>query len=221
MIWLAIVGCRDRSDERRLACCAAPAAAGPGADDIGVVHLDVAFQAFARVWRRRGLRSSGLRRAGLRPAGMRKFAERSREDGVTIDRADEASYEEAIAGFSRQALEAALAGDLARGLNACVECCDRHASPGRIALRWRSHDGREGSSRSANSRSARRASPMSLSRMASSLGTSWPASCRAFPISLTVILGAWRAGAVYQPLFTAFGPKAIEHRLAMSGRNSS
>src|SRR5271167_142690 len=49
LIRLAIVGCRDRSDERRLACCAAPAAAGPGAADIGVVHLDVAFQAFARV----------------------------------------------------------------------------------------------------------------------------------------------------------------------------
>src|SRR5208337_1938269 len=49
LIWLAIVRCRDRSDERRLACCAAPAAAGPGAAEIGVVHLDVAFQAFARV----------------------------------------------------------------------------------------------------------------------------------------------------------------------------
>src|SRR5271165_5913462 len=44
-----IVRCRDRSDERRLACCAAPAAAGPGAAEIGDVHLDVAFQAFARV----------------------------------------------------------------------------------------------------------------------------------------------------------------------------
>ena len=33
---------------------------------------------------------------------------------MTIDRTDEASYEEAIAGFSREALEATLAGDLAR-----------------------------------------------------------------------------------------------------------
>ncbi|MEE7548460.1 AMP-binding protein, partial [Xanthomonas sp. Kuri4-1] len=30
---------------------------------------------------------------------------------------------------------------------------------------------------------------------------------------LIVVLGTWRAGAVYQPLFTAFGPKALEHRL--------
>ena len=34
---------------------------------------------------------------------------------------------------------------------------------------------------------------------------------------LIVVLGTWRAGAVYQPLFTAFGPKALEHRLAASG----
>ena len=29
--------------------------------------------------------------------------------------------------------------------------------------------------------------------------------------------GTWRAGAVYQTLFTAFGPKAIEYRLERSG----
>ena len=31
-----------------------------------------------------------------------------------------------------------------------------------------------------------------------------------------MILAAWRIGAVYQPLFTAFGPKAIEHRIKMA-----
>lgn len=34
---------------------------------------------------------------------------------------------------------------------------------------------------------------------------------------LVVILGTWRAGGVYQPLFTAFGPKSLEHRLSSSG----
>src|SRR5208282_6144767 len=33
LIWLAVVRCRNRSDERRLACSAAPTAAGPGAAD--------------------------------------------------------------------------------------------------------------------------------------------------------------------------------------------
>ena len=36
------------------------------------------------------------------------------------------------------------------------------------------------------------------------------------PELVVVILGTLRAGAVYQPLFTAFGPKAIEHRLEVS-----
>ncbi|TIW30737.1 MAG: AMP-binding protein, partial [Mesorhizobium sp.] len=36
------------------------------------------------------------------------------------------------------------------------------------------------------------------------------------PELVALILGAWRIGAVYQPLFTAFGPKAIEHRLSYS-----
>ena len=37
------------------------------------------------------------------------------------------------------------------------------------------------------------------------------------PDLVTVVLGALRAGAAYQPLFTAFGPKAIQDRLTMSG----
>ena len=36
------------------------------------------------------------------------------------------------------------------------------------------------------------------------------------PELLVVILGTWRAGAVYQPLFTAFGPTAIEQRVDAS-----
>ena len=30
---------------------------------------------------------------------------------------------------------------------------------------------------------------------------------------LIAVLGSWRAGAVYQPLFTAFGPKSLQHRI--------
>ena len=37
------------------------------------------------------------------------------------------------------------------------------------------------------------------------------------PELLITILGTWRAGAIYQPLFTAFGPKAIEHRVHTAG----
>jgi acetyl-CoA synthetase len=148
---------------------------------------------------------------------VRNFGEQSREDGVMTDRAERTSYEEAIAGFSRKALEATLAGDLAHGLNACVECCDRHAAPGRVALRWRSHDGREGqlSFTGLKERSARFANVLAAHGVGP--GDVVAGLLPRVPELLTVILGSWRAGVVYQPLFTAFGPKAIEHRLAMSG----
>ncbi|PAM07781.1 AMP-binding protein, partial [Acinetobacter baumannii] len=36
------------------------------------------------------------------------------------------------------------------------------------------------------------------------------------PELIVTILAAWRIGAVYQPLFTALGPKAIEHRIQLA-----
>ena len=127
------------------------------------------------------------------------------------------SYEKFVAGFSAAQIEAQLAGSLERGLNACVECCDRHADPGRVALFWESKDGRSGrvtfaelkesSARLANLLQARGVRPGD--RVAGLLPR--------IPELLVVILGTWRAGAVYQPLFTAFGPKAIEYRISSSG----
>ena len=103
-----------------------------------------------------------------------------------------------------------------RGLNACVECCDRHAQPGRVALYWDSKDGRsaritfaqlkERSARLANLLQARGIQPGD--RIAGLL--------RRIPELLVVVLATWRVGAVYQPLFTAFGPNAIEYRLGSS-----
>lgn len=111
---------------------------------------------------------------------------------------------------------ATLAGSL-EALNACVECCDRHALPGRIALFW---EGRDGSSASytfceLQEQAARFANFL----QAQGVG---PGDCVAGMLPRNVellicILGTWRLGAVYQPLFTAFGPKAIEHRLQTSG----
>ena len=136
---------------------------------------------------------------------------------MTHEPAAETTYEEAIAKFSRDALAATLAGDLTQGLNACVECCDRHAAPGRVALRWRSHDGRQGELAfdELRERSARFANLLAKAGVAP--GEAVAGLMPRVPDLLTVILGTWRAGAVYQPLFTAFGPKAIESRLAMSG----
>ena len=125
-------------------------------------------------------------------------------------------YDDFVAGFSAAQIETQLAGSLEHGLNACIECCDRHVAPGRIALFWENRDGRSEQLTFADlqERSARLAGVLRAhgvqpgDRIAGLLPRT--------PELLTVILGTWRAGAVYQPLFTAFGPKAIETRIGAS-----
>jgi acetyl-CoA synthetase len=128
-----------------------------------------------------------------------------------------ADYESFVKGFKAEQIAAKLAGDLDAGLNACIECCDRHAQPGRVALFWEEADGRsqtytfeqlrEHSARLANF--LRSAGVQPGDRVAGLMPR--------IPQLLILTLGTWRLGAVYQPLFTAFGPKAIEQRLGASG----
>jgi len=126
-------------------------------------------------------------------------------------------YEGFVAGFSAAQVEAKLAGSLEGGLNACIECCDRHAQPGRVALNWESKDGRSGqvSFAELSERSARLANLLQARGVRP--GDIVAGLLPRIPELLVIILGTWRLGAVYQPLFTAFGPKAIEHRVAGSG----
>ncbi|SEN23114.1 acetyl-CoA synthetase [Pseudomonas sp. ok272] len=126
-------------------------------------------------------------------------------------------YGSATSQFNYQhTVDATLAGSLT-ALNACVECCDRHALPGRIALFWEGRDGADATytfselqdqaARFANFLKAQGVKPGD--KVAGLL----PRNVEL----LIVVLATWRLGAVYQPLFTAFGPKAIEHRLGSSG----
>ena len=126
------------------------------------------------------------------------------------------SYRAAYDGFSLDDAAAVLSKGLVPGINACFECCDRHAavSSERDALIYESV--------SAMSRSVTfgelQARSAQFAHVLSSLGVG-PGDCVAgllprIPELLVTILGVWRVGAVYLPLFTAFGPKAIQHRLA-------
>src|SRR5690606_11511174 len=126
-------------------------------------------------------------------------------------------YHDAVARFRIEDAMAGLRGDLETGLNACVECCDRHCGVNRVALRCLSADEtlteytfeelRDMSARVANLFSDKGIRPGDV-----------VAGLLPRTVDLVaVVLGAWRLGAVYQPLFTAFGPKAIEHRLKTSG----
>ena len=126
-------------------------------------------------------------------------------------------YEDAVARFRIEDEIARLHGDPATGINAYVECCGRYTGQNRLALRAISASGelREFSSDDLAAMSGR------VGNLLKDLGVG-PGDVVAgmlprIPELVALILGTWRIGAVYQPLFTAFGPKAIEHRLGYSG----
>ncbi len=125
-------------------------------------------------------------------------------------------YAEAVRSFQHaDAVKTALHGNLT-ALNACVECCDRHVGGNRTALVWENAEGcgkrysfeqmQHLAGRFANVLHAHGVGPGD--RVAGLMPRT--------PELLVTILATWRLGAVYQPLFTAFGPKAIEHRLHQS-----
>ncbi|MDE3121504.1 MAG: acyl-CoA synthetase [Paracoccaceae bacterium] len=127
------------------------------------------------------------------------------------------SYDAAVAGFSLAEAEARLAGSLEGGLNACVECCDRHVAPGKVALNWIGKDGTERALTFAELQDSAARFANMLADVGVGPGDVVAGMLPRIPELMVTILGTWRAGAVYQPLFTAFGPKAIETRLATSG----
>lgn len=125
-------------------------------------------------------------------------------------------YREFSRDFRLADLAKEFSGDFEIGINAAIECCDRHCGVGRIALNW---EGQDGCSRSLSFDELRDLS----CRFANYLidlgikpGDRVAGLLPRIPELLVVIIGTWRAGAVYQPLFTAFGPKAIEYRVGSS-----
>ena len=111
-----------------------------------------------------------------------------------------------------------LAGSLADGVNAGVA---NAATVGRARAR-RARMGRPriasaGAHLRRTARQRLRASPYLLRARGVGRGDVVAGLLPRIPELLTVILGAWRAGAIYQPLFTAFGPAAIESRVTAPG----
>lgn len=128
-----------------------------------------------------------------------------------------ADYQSFYDQFDLATLDTQFHGDFETGINACVECCDRYAGDGRIALNW---DGVDGTSRTVSFDELQRLSAR-FANLLTTLGIG-PGDCVAgllprTPDLFVVVLGTLRAGAVYQPLFTAFGPKALQQRLRGSG----
>ncbi len=123
--------------------------------------------------------------------------------------------------FRVEDLAARFAGDFETGLNACYECCDRHAGSNKVALFWEDKDDRSATYTfdQLQALSARFAN--CLREQGIGPGDRVAALLPRIPALVVVVLGTWRAGAVYQTLFTAFGPKAIEYRLERSGAKAA
>ena len=98
-------------------------------------------------------------------------------------------------------------------INAYVECCERHIGQNKIAFIWEGKNGEseqwtfdelaEESGKLANY----------FHQIGLVAGDCIAGLLPRTPELLITILATWRIGAVYQPLFTAFESKAIEHRI--------
>ena len=128
------------------------------------------------------------------------------------------SYQDFADGFSVDQIIQKFSGNFNDGINACVELCDRWADDdARIALRYERIDGSVGelSFAELQRRSAQFANY--LSSLGIGRGDRVAGLLPRTPELLICVMGALRAGAVYQPLFTAFGAGAIEYRLQQAG----
>jgi acetyl-CoA synthetase len=127
-------------------------------------------------------------------------------------------YFEAVRNFSAADLERrTLAGSQSGGVNACVECCDRWAKSGAITLEWygANSERRTVTFKEMHDNAGRFANYLQSQGIGK--GDVVAGLLPRVPDLFTVILGAWRVGAIYQPLFTAFGPAAIESRVTAAG----
>lgn len=126
-------------------------------------------------------------------------------------------YDNAYASFDLATARSVLSGGGEDGINAAIECCDRWCGADRPALQYAGEDG----SRASYSFEELKEQSSRLANLLTGLGIKAGDRVAGLlprtPALLVTILAAWRIGAVYQPLFTAFGPKAIEHRLTSSG----
>jgi len=94
---------------------------------------------------------------------------------------------------------------------------DRHAATGRVALRW---FGKTGTSRDATFADLARLSSRFAALLASRgvvKGDRVAGFLPRIPETLVAMLGTWKLGAIYVPIFTGFGADAIAFRVRASG----
>ncbi|SHK79481.1 acetyl-CoA synthetase [Marinobacter antarcticus] len=128
-------------------------------------------------------------------------------------------YADVYSNFDPAALEAdILDGSLENGLNVCHEICDKWATdPKKVALYYEKDGGGDGVLTFAELKEQSARFANYLASQGIGKGDRVAGLLPRGPELLIVIAGTLRAGAVYQPLFTAFGSGAIEYRLERAG----
>ncbi|MDX1754422.1 MAG: AMP-binding protein [Marinobacter sp.] len=131
---------------------------------------------------------------------------------------DAISYDEFAKTFSVDSILQNFRGNYNDGLNVCTEICDRYADDDtRVGLRYERADGTSGEMTFAELK--RRSAQFAGFLKSRGIGKGDRVACLLgrTPELMICVLGALRVGAVYQPLFTAFGSGAIEYRLGKAG----
>lgn len=126
------------------------------------------------------------------------------------------NYQEAAQAFDLQKAASELLSGSLDSLNACYECCDRHADSDKVALYWRAKDGRKEQYTFSQLKKWSSQFANFLKSQGVEKGDRVSGLLPRTPELIITILATWRIGAVYQPLFTAFGSKAIEHRVQVA-----
>lgn len=133
--------------------------------------------------------------------------------------AQKQDYVALMQNFSIESIEDKLEGSLATGFNAYIECCGRHAQgakANKIALVHENEAGEVNNYTFAQLDELSGKVANFLVEQGVKQGDRVSAMLPRNLELLTLILATWRVGAVYQPLFTAFGYEAIEYRLTQA-----
>lgn len=123
------------------------------------------------------------------------------------------TLEQAYHDFDYEALISQSLVGTPQALNAYTECCGRYVGSNKVALIWQAKDGRSEQWTFEQLAEASGKLAHYLQSIGIKTGDCVAGLLPRTPELLITILATWRMGAIYQPLFTAFESKAIEHRL--------
>jgi len=127
------------------------------------------------------------------------------------------SYAAAVRSFDWGSVDSDLGWHGQEPVNLGHTIVDRHADDARVALRWVGKDGSRSVVTYRDLRSLSDRIANLLRRLGVRNGDRVAGLLPRVPETIAVMIGAWKAGAVYVPVFTGFGPDAVGFRFRNCG----